>query len=425
MVSMHADVTALCYWKSEHNQQTCEDAYGFRTPDGLFAIADGAGTTLFSDLWASFLVQHFLHIPLLSDDPFEVEWWIRLAQAQFKCNLPEDALMPWNATQKAHEQGSHTTLATMRLSVCDATSAQAHLLAFGDSCILISRPTEERINSFPLHKADEFECAPLCLPSKASLFHRYFHRCQRATVALAPDDTIIMATDAVAKWIISAGAGHYRNSHEAFQVVAQQTNDSWAAFIETCRTSDTMYDDDSTALIITLQSDPSSSGTPLGTTTMHSQEVREERLHAFMQALNDRQQEQIALAYGDGADLELAHLPISQDQIVQARNVADALQEVITLLRQERHNPQIRAIMTSLWQKHAQILYDEPCAKNVCQTLKGLGVPTEPVSLPAPFVPNEAVPPLDDPLTILSTKVITLRTGDSLRWSQAAELEEN
>ena len=36
---MHAQVTKLQYWKSEHNEQTCEDAYGESIADGLFAVA--------------------------------------------------------------------------------------------------------------------------------------------------------------------------------------------------------------------------------------------------------------------------------------------------------------------------------------------------------------------------------------------------
>src|SRR5579859_411692 len=103
---MLAHLTRLRYWKSEHNEETCEDAYGENASQGLFAVADGAGTTLFSDVWAALLVQHFLQIPLLSNDPFEVEWWVRLVQEQFKQELPIAKNMPWNALQKAQDEGS-------------------------------------------------------------------------------------------------------------------------------------------------------------------------------------------------------------------------------------------------------------------------------------------------------------------------------
>src|SRR5947209_2055124 len=151
---MLAQVTMLRHWKSEHNEETCEDACGENTAQGLFAVADGVGTTLFSDAWANFLVQHFLHVPLLSNDPFEVEWWVRLVQEQFKNEFSAGANMAWNAQQKAQSQGSYSTLATLRVSESDAIHAEVSLLAFGDSCVFVSKPSAEHIWSFPLEQAD-------------------------------------------------------------------------------------------------------------------------------------------------------------------------------------------------------------------------------------------------------------------------------
>src|SRR5579884_3762381 len=125
---MFAQVIGLRYWKSEHDETTCEDAYNANCAEGLFAIADGAGTTLFSDTWARILVASFLRVPLLSTDPFEVEWWLRLAQEQYKQEAPDIEGMTWNALQKARGQGSHSTLATLRFTQVQENTAQATLL---------------------------------------------------------------------------------------------------------------------------------------------------------------------------------------------------------------------------------------------------------------------------------------------------------
>src|SRR5450432_865783 len=106
---MFAQVTRLQYWKSEHNEATCEDAYADDVARGLFTVADGAGTTLFSNIWARILVKHFLHVPLINNDPFEVEWWIRQAQELYKLEVPTHDKLDWNAWQKAQNQGSHST----------------------------------------------------------------------------------------------------------------------------------------------------------------------------------------------------------------------------------------------------------------------------------------------------------------------------
>src|SRR5579872_2335622 len=99
---MFAQITRLRYWKSEHDEQTCEDAYGEDALHGLFAIADGVGTTLFSNIWSSILVERFLAAPLMSNDAFEVEWWVRQAQKQYQQDAPQAGKLDWNALQKAH-----------------------------------------------------------------------------------------------------------------------------------------------------------------------------------------------------------------------------------------------------------------------------------------------------------------------------------
>jgi serine/threonine protein phosphatase PrpC len=375
---MLAQVTMLRHWKSEHNEETCEDACGENTAQGLFAVADGVGTTLFSDAWANFLVQHFLHVPLLSNDPFEVEWWVRLFQEQFKNEFSAGANMAWNAQQKAQSQGSYSTLATLRVLESDAIHAEVSLLAFGDSCVFVSKLSAEHILSFPLEQADEFERAPICIPSKPGVFNRYFHQCHIASLDLASADIVVIATDAVSKWIVSAGSGRYSDKKKAFQEVIQQTTDSWANFIQECRERKEMVDDDCTALIIALYPDTASHGLPLGTTTGHSQQVRESRKQEFIQALKEQNKERTAICFGDGRDLLAESVQVSQSDILLARKVADAQREVLAILRQEINNPNVVAIMAPVWQKHVHLLYQERCAENIRKTLSRLGIPIAP-----------------------------------------------
>src|SRR5438270_1274722 len=282
---MFAQVTHLQYWKSEHDEQTCEDAYGESIADGLFAVADGAGTTLFSNIWAKILVQSFLAVPLMSNHPFEVDWWVRRAQEQYKQETPDPGKMAWNALQKAQNQGSHSTLATLRVSKSEADRAQAELLVFGDSCILISKLDSEQVQTFPLDKPADFEQAPICVPSKLSIFNRYFHQCHVRHVELEPGNTVLLATDAVSKWVISAGGGRYTHAKDAFQELITQTPDTWAAFITECRARGEMIDDDSTALFVTLTTDALTGAAPLGATTKHSSVVREGRKQEFTSAI--------------------------------------------------------------------------------------------------------------------------------------------
>lgn len=375
---MLAQVTTLRHWKSEHTAETCEDAVGENSAYGLFAVADGAGTTLFSGAWADFLVRHFLSVPLMNNDPFEVEWWVRLAQEEFKQKFPAQTDLAWNAQQKVQSQGSYATLATLRISAQSENSMQAEILAMGDSCVILYRSAMGEPLSFPLQHSEEFEQAPICIPSKPGAFNRYFHQFQAITLDLAPADIVVLASDAVAKWIVSAGNGRYDSSSAALQDVVSQTSESWPAFIQACRAHQEMLDDDSTLLVLTLQPDDAVTGSRLGITTGHSQQVRTQRKQDFLQAVADDNKERVALYYGTGADLQAEGITISAQEFSQAREVADALREVLALLREVVNNSDMVPIMTAAWQRHAGLLYQEPCAAPVRATLVHLGVPIEP-----------------------------------------------
>src|SRR5205807_516052 len=112
---MFVDIKRLRYWKTEHNESTCQDAYAEDNVHGptrsLFAVADGAGTTLFPAIWAKILAEHFATVPLMSDYPFEVEWWVRLAQQRYTKAVPDQqSLRDWNVQRKAQNQASEATL---------------------------------------------------------------------------------------------------------------------------------------------------------------------------------------------------------------------------------------------------------------------------------------------------------------------------
>lgn len=388
---MFAQVTGLQYWKSEHDEQTCEDAYGESASHGLFAVADGAGTTLFSNIWAKILVQHFLTTPLMNHDPFEVEWWVRQVQEQYKPMVPELGNMEWNALQKMQNQGSHSTLATVRLSRIEPTSVHAQLLVFGDSCVLIGKARTGHVQSFPLDNPSDFEQAPICIPSKRSIFNRYFHQCQIKQVELEAGDVVMLATDAVAKWIVSAGSSRYTQPMKAFQDVVAQTPDTWAAFIMECRARQEMIDDDSTAMIIALTSDALVGAIELAATTEHDTAIRESRAKDFARAVEARNKELMAIYFGDGIDLGLEGVTLPREQVKQAREVADALRAVLQVLRQELNSPHVAAKLEPVWQHYAPLLLEEPCAETVRQTLTRLGVLVAPKAPPLPTPQGDTV----------------------------------
>jgi Protein phosphatase 2C len=395
---MRVQVKELFYWKTEHgNADRCQDAYRIDPEQGLFVVADGAGTTLFPAIWARLLAQHFLELPLMSEDPFEIEWWLRQVQDRYHEKVPDiKLLVDWNAQQKALSEGSDSTLATLRVNTVTSIAAEAQLLVFGDSCVLFGNPRTQEVTSFILQKPEEFERGPICLPSELRFFKRGFNECQTKMLDLQSGDIVILATDAVSKWILSQGNNSYDTTWRAFNVVRQCAPEAaWYEFIEECRSQKQMVDDDATAIVLEFKSEDAADSTTdvsLGTTTEHKKDKIEARKIDFEQAQKDDNKELMAIYFGDGSDLHRAGVKLPEQEFDHMRIVADALRDVLRTLQQAKNKPDFVDVMNRVWQKNAKLLINEACAANIRATLKSRGIPVEPG---APIAaPIKHVPPI-------------------------------
>jgi hypothetical protein len=85
-----------------------------------------------------------------------------------------------------------------------------------------------------------------------------------------------------------------------------------------------MEDDDATVVIVrpTVQR----CGVWVAVTPPHGVAVVEERIQALAQARREGDKERVAILYGDGIDCKRARVP--REEIVDAREVADAINEV-------------------------------------------------------------------------------------------------
>jgi hypothetical protein len=426
---MLVQVKQLLYWKTEHgNADNCQDAPFHNAEQGLFAVADGAGTSLFPALWARILAQHFVTTPLMSDDPFEVEWWVRLAQTEYKQKMPAiHKAGAWNIVQKVRNQGSDSTLATLRITRVGAETAEAMLLVFGDSCVLRGDQGKETVSSFILQQPNEFDRAPICVPSDLKYFNRDFHRCQISNVTLNSGDQIIIATDAVSRWIL--GQGEIAGVWEAFQEVYQCPSlDDWYTLVDTKRQRKEMINDDSTALVLTFYNDAAEIGTPLGCVNQHTEEVITQRKDDFETAARSDNKELLAIAYGDGIDLRSVATtpPIDDIDITYARKVADGLKEVLRVFRLAHNSPDLVQKVKPVWERYSQLLEHESCAANLRETLRNNriiptlehppAIPPKQIPVPSvPLKPTPAVLPTETPAHIIDTPQGSMLSNAPLR----------
>jgi len=421
---MLVQVNKLCYWKTEHRDLSgCQDACDFDTQRGVFAVADGAGTTLFPAIWARILVKHFVNIPLMNDDVFEVEWWVRLAQDKYKDEVPNgEKLLDWSVRQKAHSQGSDSTLATVRISAVTPSSACAELLVFGDSCVIIGDTQSKQIKSFVLQNEAEFNQAPICVPSTLKFFNRNFHRCSIKSEELQSHHIVALITDAVAKWIL----GHDRAGQwDAFEKVCNQSEQSWPAFIDDCRKCQRMIDDDATALILKFQEDSTGESDPSWRTLHHHAierdgNVIQERKKAFEKAQQDENNELVAIYYGNGIDLQSVGISLSDEKKKQAQAIADAMKEVMRAFRQAQNSFGLAAKVEPVWRLYGHLLQNEKCAATLCETLQRNGVN---LALPGQLHPSLPA----NPMVVQPAERVSTETADQLelQFSRACHVNHD
>lgn len=386
---MFAHVTNLRYWKSERADiTTCEDASQADPRRGVFCVADGAGTTLFSNIWAGILVEHFVRDPLVGTDLFEMEWWIRQAQKRYREKAPQADKLGIFARQKAAEQGAYATLATLRFIHCEEQAATAELLAIGDSCALIGQPRQQKLTPFPLLHADDFDRAPYCVPALLKNLSRKMLYAKRQEVTLEPGAIVILATDAVARWIISGGASGEESKawHAFMEVASKQTDDDWRTFIDACRANQSMVDDDSTALVVQLRQEGPEDERITENDTPRP-EMLALRKEEFARALAENNKELVAISYGDGRMLNSAGIFLADADITRAREVADALRDVLQTMRDSVNSTNFAAKLEPTWWRHASLLMEEPCAENIRKSLASQGVrlkrPFDPPTTPS------------------------------------------
>ncbi len=179
-----------------------EDAFAINPGRGKLAVADGASDSIFSGLWARSLVNSYVESDLsITTDDF-MENLVSAARAKWHTDIEWDKLKLFVKNKAIN--GSFSTLLLVE-SLGDRTFRKVRVLSVGDSCILLENGGS--ISSFPLEKHEDFNITPkLVWSGYGSPFSREY-RWEKppfltAEYEIAESDTMIIATDAVSKWLL-------------------------------------------------------------------------------------------------------------------------------------------------------------------------------------------------------------------------------
>lgn len=179
-----------------------EDAFAINPGRGKLAVADGASDSIFSGLWARSLVNSYVESDLSITSESFVEDLVSAARIKWHTDIEWDKLRLFVKNKAIN--GSFSTMLLVE-SLDDHTFNKIRVLSVGDSCILFKNGGT--LSSFPLSRHEDFNITPkLVWSGYGSPFSREYRwqkpPFQTVDYEIESGDTIVIATDAVSKWLL-------------------------------------------------------------------------------------------------------------------------------------------------------------------------------------------------------------------------------
>ena len=237
--------------------QSNEDALAFMPSESRAAIFDGATESFAARRWARLLAKTW------SVDPAS---FLEAALAEYDNHSPGtrtgtdtgmgiDTELSWMHIAAA-QRGSFATIAAVR-------AVQGGLVGtvVGDSCIFLVNGTHI-IDSFPYVTSEEFTSAPDALATSRETWENTSIAARVGTWNIPLSDntcsTVVLATDAVAAWLLTPEPAIRMSRME--QVLTITTPAEWEELVKYERSTRAMHVDDSTIMILSLNTVNDNSG---------------------------------------------------------------------------------------------------------------------------------------------------------------------
>jgi hypothetical protein len=199
---------------------------------GRAAVADGATESAFSGLWARILVGELLARSSMTAEMFEAavdagraEW-----AAAVSARLDD---RPWYVRAKA-EEGAFAAVLGLTLHEDGAWTG----VAVGDCCLFHLRDGAV-IATWPYEDPDAFTHRPSLVPSRRT---RPVPAPRATTGEWESGDALLLATDAVAAWLLRGDAAS----------VLDTDSPAFGRAVQTARDEGALRNDDATLLVLTI-----------------------------------------------------------------------------------------------------------------------------------------------------------------------------
>lgn len=234
-----------------------EDSLHYSRKKGKFAIADGVSESCFAKLWANLLTKYFVRsnsslfsLKNFSDNVKEEVLQPLLSSAQKEWNNKIDwKNLAWYVEDKT-KRGAFATFLGLEVKR-DEKQEDLYCwraVAVGDCC-LFQIDNKQLTSSFPLNDSTQFENTPSMLSSRFSpndIFDKCKIHVEEGTIKA--NGQIILATDALAKWILEENESGRQVWKEAILLKDKRVRSIFEKLVKTKK----IRNDDITLVILTF-----------------------------------------------------------------------------------------------------------------------------------------------------------------------------
>ena len=213
------------------------------------ALSDGASESAFARSWAQILTEAFVRRPLDLSTPTQcaLESWLAPSQQEWDRKVPWDRI-PWHGEAKARA-GALATLMALSIEPKRSGRPSWEAVAVGDSCLFVVRE-DDLLLSFPLEDPAQFNNTPALICSNPANNRRLGEQVRQSQGEWAPGDLFIMASDALACWILERDAAGGKPWET---LLALDSPVRWDDWVQAQRREHTMKNDDTTLIIVKVR----------------------------------------------------------------------------------------------------------------------------------------------------------------------------